>query len=144
MLYIFNTTIVPNEGLFVNQKISILEVQHLLDSYRKSSDSEFQGEVQFTSAIGHQGSADVFNCLFPELQVEVNRMQAILQPGDQAICLKLKGRLPEGAILTMEELEEVGYEFYLLTNLGFVTNELGMYNSNLGYISPVEKYIHGR
>lgn len=103
----------PNAGVYVNRKISaetaMIRLQSLADN-----DSRFQ----FTSALGHQGSADAFNALFPGLNCEANRIPAVMQPGDEAIALKVLGRLPEGAILTLTELEAIGFELYHIQNLG--------------------------
>lgn len=84
MLYLFNTTIMPNEGVFTNRKI------HL--------------------------SADALTALL-KILVNVNRIPATLQPGDEAIALKVLGRLPEGQILTLEELQEIGFELFHIQRL---------------------------
>lgn len=102
MLYLFNTTIMPNEGVYVNKKVSLDKALEIFKCYPK-----------FTSAIGHQGSADAFNSLGFE-GVEVNRIQATMKTGDQAIALKVTGRLPEGSILSLEELQKIGFEFFLI------------------------------
>lgn len=101
MLYLLNTTIMPNEGVYVNRKVSLTEVEAILET-----------NPTFTSALGHQGSADAFNSLFPRLNCEVNRIPATMQPGDEAIALKVLGRLPEGQILSLTELEAIGFEFF--------------------------------
>lgn len=133
MLYLFNTTIMPNEGIFINRKVSLKEALEVCDRHYCPPSEEYladfanaQGSAfadpvgyQFISAIGHQGSADVFNVLgFCNKTVTVNRIQAQMKAGDEAIALKVLGRLPEGAILTMDELQQVGYEFYHIVNLG--------------------------
>ena len=119
MLYLFNTTICPNEGLFRNKKITVEDAKQILDKHWEVPDNDCYraGYYGITSALGHQGSADVFNILFPNLNCQVNRIQATMQPGDEAICLKVIGRLPEGQILTLEELEKLGFEFYLLSRV---------------------------
>lgn len=107
MLYLFNTTIVPNEGTFKNTKVSTEEA---IEIFKKKS--------TFTSALGHQGSADAFNTVFqPEEPIQVNRIQAQLDLYDSALCLKVIGRLAEGQILTLEALNQVGFEFYLITRI---------------------------
>lgn len=101
MLYLFNTTIMPNEGVFSCKKITTSEATELL----------LQGDSA-VSALGHQGSVDAFNALFKGLNCEMNRIQATMQKGDKAICLKVRGRLPEGSILTLEQLNEIGYDLF--------------------------------
>lgn len=38
----------------------------------------------------------------------------LIQPGDYAVCFKLKGRAPEGVILSEEEIQSIGYELVLI------------------------------
>ncbi len=47
--------------------------------------------------------------------VPVNRIQYEQTTGDLAVVFKLRGRPPEGKILTAEEIEAIGYDFGLLT-----------------------------
>lgn len=100
MLFLFNTTIMPNEGTFENKKVSRDKAWEVIQNR------------PYTSALGHQGSADAFNALFPHLECAVNRIQATMQPGDEAIALKVIDRIAEGKILTLEALNETGFEFY--------------------------------
>lgn len=111
MLYLFNTTIMPNEGVYVNRKVNLEKALEIFESFRIPLGFSGEGQIQFTSALGHQGSADAFTSLGFE-GVEVNRIQATMQPEDQAIAIKVLGRLPEGAILTLEQLQKVGFEFF--------------------------------
>lgn len=70
----------------------------------------------FVSAVGHDSTAQILGELLG-VTVPVNRFDYQQQPGEQAVIFKLKRRPPEGAILTAEELQTVGYEFGLLTRL---------------------------
>ena len=106
MLYLFNITIMPNEGTFTNRKVTEDEVRQILQRHSN----------QFMSAIGHQATADAFNSLF-SVGVEVNRIPATMAEGDEAIALKIVGRLPEGQILTTKELNKIGFEFYHIRRL---------------------------
>src|SRR5207253_134920 len=63
----------------------------------------------FTSAIGHAGSAEFLSALLG-VDVPVNRVAIAMQPGDRALVLRLQGRLPEGAVLSREELVAVPCE----------------------------------
>lgn len=45
----------------------------------------------------------------------LNRIQYVQNVGEVAIVFKLKGRAPEGVILSRQEVEAMGYEFGLLT-----------------------------
>ena len=110
MKFLFNTTIMPNEGMFQNQKMNPKTGKSTLAAWVDANE-------KITSALGHQGSADAFNAIHPPLQAEVNRSPATMDVGDQAIALKVNGRLPEGAILTHEALESAGYDLYLITRV---------------------------
>lgn len=115
MLFLFNTTIMPNEGVFVNTKVSVEKAEQILKNHAVPNINEGENpHYQFMSALGHQGSADAFNALFPGLNCEVNRIPAVMRTGDQAIALKVLGRLPEGQILDLAGLQEIGFEFYYI------------------------------
>jgi hypothetical protein len=70
----------------------------------------------FVSAIGHEGSARLLSTLLGQ-EVPTARIVASLAPGDRALVLRLKGRLPEGKVLSEEEVRQVGYELGLLTRV---------------------------
>lgn len=61
------------------------------------------------SAIGHQATADAMSALLG-FKVEVNRQAAAQEVGQPALVLKVRGRLPEGQILSEEDLEAIGYD----------------------------------
>lgn len=117
MLYLFNTTIMPNEGVYVCKQISRMDAEAILKKYSQViATGNFPAiRYNFTSALGHQGSVDAFNALFEGLNCELNRIQAKMLHGDEAICLKVLGRLPEGAILDFDTLQQIGFEFYHVT-----------------------------
>ncbi len=70
----------------------------------------------FVSAIGHEATAMVLSHLLRQ-PVPVARISVSLMPGDRALVLRLKNRLPEGTVLSEEELQSIGYELGLLTRL---------------------------
>ena len=114
MLYLFNTTIMPNEGIYINQKIDLGTAKKVCSMFE-----------EHTSALGHQGAVDAFNALgFFDGQVSLNRVPATMKRGDVAIALKVIGRLPEGKVLTLQELEEIGFEFYFIRMIANDHNEL--------------------
>ena len=63
----------------------------------------------FTSAIGHAASAGFLSTLL-SFEVPVNRVAVSMQPGDEALVLRLRERLPEGKVLSAEEMARVPYE----------------------------------
>ncbi len=68
----------------------------------------------FQSAIGHAASAQFLSQLL-DIEVPMNRVAVTLQAGDQAIVLRIKTRLPEGKLLSPEEITSIPYELALLT-----------------------------
>lgn len=68
------------------------------------------------SAIGHAAAA---RFLSAQLGIEVacQRVAVRMQPGDQALVLRLLDRLPEGAVLDSPTLAALPHEFGLLTRL---------------------------
>ena len=111
----------PNEGIYINQKID-------LDTAKKVCSSN----IEHTSALGHQGAVDAFNALgFFDGQVSLNRVPVKMASGDVAIALKVIGRLPEGQILSLEELQGIGFEFYLIRHIGTDLEGAGEYLSYL-------------
>lgn len=105
-VFLFNTTICPNDGEFTLKTISLTEARALFQ------EADSNGWLE--SAIGHQTTADILSELFGA-PVETNRIMAQMEPRDRSICFKLNGRPPEGKLLTLEELKEIGFSFKLLT-----------------------------
>ena len=68
------------------------------------------------SAIGHAGTADFLSqCL--GVAVPCQRDAIRMQPGDQALVLRLLQRQPEGLLLDAKALAAAPHEFGLLTRL---------------------------
>lgn len=67
----------------------------------------------FTSAIGHDATARFLTGLLG-VEVQVNRISITMKPNDCAIVLRMKERLPEGRVLTAEELRGIPFELGLL------------------------------
>jgi len=67
----------------------------------------------FISAVGHQSTADFMKLLLG-IDVSVNRVAITLQPGDKVIVLQLQGRLPEGKVLTQEEIQAIPYKWFIV------------------------------
>lgn len=68
----------------------------------------------FTSAIGHAASAAALTSILG-VEVPENRIQAVQQVGQRALVLKLRGRLPEGQILSLAQMHEIGFDLFVLT-----------------------------
>ncbi|MEM3872110.1 MAG: DUF1874 domain-containing protein, partial [Nitrososphaeria archaeon] len=62
------------------------------------------------SYIGHESTAQIVSDLL-EAPVKANRAQISLNAGDSCYIFQLTQRLPEGKILTKEELEQLPYKW---------------------------------
>jgi len=62
----------------------------------------------FVSAVGHEGTAKLLSQLLG-IPVPVNRVPVWMEPGDTAVHFYLKKRLPEGVVLSAEELAKLDY-----------------------------------
>lgn len=51
------------------------------------------------------------------LEVTMNRVAIAMQPGDTALVLRVKTRLPEGKVLSEEEFAAIPYELAWLEHL---------------------------
>ena len=67
----------------------------------------------FTSAIGHQGTADIVTSLL-NVAVPMNRVSIKLQKGDTLVVFQLLTRVEEGRVLSKEELEKLPFKFFLV------------------------------
>jgi len=67
----------------------------------------------FQSVVGHQSTADYISTLL-ETDVPLNRANITLGKGEKILVLQLKTRLPEGKILTKEEVSEIPHEWVLV------------------------------
>jgi hypothetical protein len=101
-VYVMNSPILTDWGVYSFKEISISEVKALLSG------------VNFVSAIGHEGTATVMSQL-TGIKIPVNRISIKMNRGDIAIIFRLLVRLPEGKVLSDQELKDLPYSFGLLT-----------------------------
>lgn len=106
LLAILNTSIITAYGEFRYIPLSLEDAQNVAQTANMG--------YGVLSAVGHQSTAEILTELL-EFDIPVNRIQFAQEPGQDALVFKLKGRAPEGVILTREEIEAIGYEFGLLT-----------------------------
>jgi hypothetical protein len=86
--------------MIVLRKINLEKAQDILST------------TEFTSACGHEATAKVLSELLG-INIPYNRVAVKLKSGDMAIHFALKTRLPEGKVLSEEELKQLNYEFVL-------------------------------
>lgn len=102
-LYILNTLIVPiNFDIHQNVKISFKRIS-LEEAKKLIHESE-----KIESAIGHSATAELLSILF-ETEIPCERKTVFMIPGDCGLHFFLKQRLPEGTVLSQQELEKLDF-----------------------------------
>lgn len=104
-LYILNAPIITSYGVFSYRKATVEEARRLISS----------GE--FISAVGHEETAQLLTRLLGR-PIPASRVKIKMKPGDKALVFRVLTRLPEGAILSREELEKIPYELGILEIIG--------------------------
>jgi hypothetical protein len=106
MLYIFNTLIIPVD--FQNKQGYVVSLWKIdLEVARK-----IVKEMRFTSAVGHEATAKVLSELLG-VEIPYNRIAVRMVEGDAGIHFVLRTRLPEGKILSEEELRQLDFDLVL-------------------------------
>lgn len=102
---LLNTTIATaNDGAFQLRTLTTEEAKRIFD-----------GCNGWVSHIGHEATAQAMSTIFGA-DIKMNRAPLAQQVGQDAICMKLRGRIPEGTVLTdVAQIEDVGYDFVLMT-----------------------------
>jgi hypothetical protein len=106
MLYVLNSLIIPVDFderysyTVLLKKIGLREARELLL------------ETKFISAVGHESTAKLLSELL-KIDIPYNRITVKLKQGDMGLHFVLKTRLPEGKVLSEEELRQLEYEFVL-------------------------------
>lgn len=59
---------------------------------------------EFTSAVGHKPTAEIMTELFG-VTVPFNRVSITMRAGDEALVFSLRVRLPEGKVLSKQEID---------------------------------------
>lgn len=98
---LFNGTVATTNGVYSIKDIDVEKAREYVNQYG------------FESAIGHSATAQVISNLL-EKDVQVNRIQYHQAIGQIGIALKLNERPPEGNILTMNEMTEIGYSLKII------------------------------
>lgn len=103
MITILNTSILASHGMYNYTPCT-------------TEDARALAAEGFSSAVGHEATAQIISTVLG-INCPMNRIQYKQEHGDKALIFKLRGRAPEGVILTMEEVEAIGYDFGLIERL---------------------------
>jgi hypothetical protein len=114
-LYLLNAPIVP---IRVGTKCTMIVERTKDIEYVKKKINVFKKfGFEVVSAIGHKSTAEILSRILG-FEVSAQRIGVELDRGDAAIAFALDFRLPEGKVLTEEELmkiiEEQRYSFYII------------------------------
>jgi len=102
--FVMNTSILPNDGIFSLATISEDEAKRWV------------ARKDWVSAVGHPGTAEVMSSLLG-IEIPPNRVQVAFEVGDEALVFKLDCRLPEGKVLSVDELRELPFTWKLLKRI---------------------------
>jgi len=98
MVGILNCAIITNEGNYTLTSLTLEEAKEILVNKK------------IISAVGHKSTAQILTQLLG-VEVKENRIEFSQEIGQICVVFKLNARIPEGKILTKEEIETVGYSF---------------------------------
>jgi hypothetical protein len=90
---------------------SFSEVNLLIREVTAEDVKEVLKKVSFDSAVGHQSTAEILSTLL-ETNVAANRISISLEKGDVLYVFQLLTRLPEGQVLSSEEIKALPFKFY--------------------------------
>jgi hypothetical protein len=104
LVYLLNTIIVPADVDSGPKTVRLRKI-----SATEAKDILSRG---YTSAVGHEGTATVLSQVLG-MQVPANRVAIRMGKGDKAVHFALKTRLPEGAVLSADELSRLDFDLLL-------------------------------
>jgi len=109
-LTLLNAAVLIDYGDFRFEPLSIEQARALVEKFKTPT-------LRIHSAIGHEATAELLTSLFDH-PVAFNRKFEFHQTVDDlALVFRLRHRPPEGKVLTVEEMETIGYDFGLLARL---------------------------
>lgn len=106
-LGLLNTSIITTVGTYKMVDLTLAQAKDLAQANKDN----------LLSAIGHNATADVLTKLLA-VDVPANRIVFSQDIGQQAIVLKMRGRLPDDVKnLTIDDMYQIGFDLFLLTRL---------------------------
>lgn len=106
-LGLLNTSIITTTGTYKMVDLTLAQAKDLAQANKDN----------LLSAIGHSATADVLTKLLG-VDVPANRIVFSQDVGQQAIVLKMRGRLPDDVKdLAVDDMQQIGFDLFLLTRL---------------------------
>lgn len=105
-LALLNTSILTTAGEYRLTDITLDEARAIVNNNRDNLDS----------AIGHASTAEIMTTLLG-VEIPMNRQMFLQDVGQRALVFKLNGRPEEGKILSVEDIERIGYKFQVLDRM---------------------------
>ena len=102
-LYVMNAPIITAYGEFKYFPYTVQDARNLLKN-------RFGG---FISAVGHESTAKFMSQILG-VEIPMNRISVKMVSGDTALIFRLTDRLPDGQVLTLEQMQSVRYEIGML------------------------------
>ncbi len=106
-LILFNASILTSYGKFEFEFLTDVEAKKMVHKF-KDEDKEI------ISAVGHDATAEIMSEVL-DFPVKKQRLDFKQKVDDTALIFHLKERALEGEILDKNGIEEIGYEFGVLT-----------------------------
>jgi len=107
-VYLLNAPVVTDFGIYVFAPLDLACAREIAVT------ADHRGV--FVSAIGHEPTAQLISELL-DLEIKAQRIEITQQPNEIAIVFRLKSRIREGHLLSIEEIGEIGYDFGLLKKI---------------------------
>lgn len=98
----------------LNTSIATVPGDYKLEVITLEQAREIAQSCVLDSAIGHEATAQIMTAV---LQTDVPFKRQIFQQqaGQRCIVFKIRGRVPEGTVLTLADINKMGYDLMLLT-----------------------------
>lgn len=109
-LAFLNTTITTADGGYRLTTVTLDHVKKRVAYALTGKDRK--GGIK--SYVSHEATAALLSTLLG-VDIECNRGLFRQQVGQSAVCFKLRGRFETGRELSLADIEEIGYEFKMLT-----------------------------
>lgn len=98
---VLNTSIATEDGTYTLRTVTADRAREIIDGQ------------EILSAVGHEATARALTEILGT-EIPVSRIQFAQQPGQLALVFKLRGRAPEGVILSRTEIEAIGYDLKIM------------------------------